>query len=87
MSSPHANLPNVRKNASLSHSWKVSSFLKIKKLNLKNKKNQSWNLFNCLAQGESGREARRTAPFSLRDVDMKEHIMSEIRGNYTGSAL
>lgn len=85
MSSPHAN---VRKNASLSHSWKVSSFLKIKKLNLKNKKkNQSWNLFNCLAQGESGREARRTAPFSLRDVDMKEHIMSEIRGNYTGSAL
>lgn len=37
MSSPHANVPNVRKNASLSHSWKVSSFLKIKKLDLKNK--------------------------------------------------
>lgn len=30
---------------------------------------------------------RTTAPFSLRPVDMKDHIMSEIRGNYTGSAL
>ena len=25
--------------------------------------------------------------FSLRPVDMKEHIMSEIRGNYIGSVL
>lgn len=44
----------------------------------------------CAPQSESGWKKvadRTTAPFSLQPVDMKEHIMSEIRGNYTGSAL
>lgn len=38
-------------------------------------------------KGWKKRADRTTALFSLRAVDMKDHIMSEIRGNYTGSAL
>lgn len=35
----------------------------------------------------SGGAERTSAPFFLWPLDMKEHIMAEIRGNYTGSAL
>jgi len=38
-------------------------------------------------KGWKEKAERTTAPFSLQLVDMKGHIMSEIRGNYTGSAL
>lgn len=50
-------------------------------------------LSNWAPQSKSGEEKKKkgkertTAPFSLWPVDMKDHIMSEIRGNYTGSAL
>lgn len=39
------------------------------------------------ATSGGGGAERTSAPFFLWPLDMKEHIMAEIRGNYTGSAL